>query len=71
MNNEQIIEKLKEWVISNYNKNATAYTSERSFGNFDDCFEDGMTCQRSWDAYEIGLILGMDLEDPKEPEYVY
>lgn len=41
------------------------WTSERSRGNYDDCFYDGYECGRSWLAYEIGALLEMDLEEPK------
>lgn len=59
--------KLKKWVEENYNSRATGWTAERSCGNYDDCFEDGMESGTSWAAYEIGCILGMDLEEPNEP----
>lgn len=64
-----IEEKLKEWVIENYNHEATGYTSLRSFGNTDDVFNDGMECGVSCAAYEVGKILEMDLEEPMEPDY--
>ena len=61
---KMIKEKLKEWVIENYNHEATGYTSLRSFGNADDVFNDGMECGVSCAAYEVGKILEMDLEEP-------
>ena len=63
--------KLKKWVNKNYKSYATGWTAERSRGNYDDCFEDGITSGTSWAAYEVGCILGMDLEDPDEPDYEY
>ena len=56
--------KLKEWVEKNYNSCAVNWTAERSRGNYDDCFSDGSECGTSWAAYEVGQILGMELEDP-------
>lgn len=62
---DKIRKKLEEWVLKNYNQSATGWTSERSFGNCDDCFEDGYQCGESWAAYTIGMILGMELDAPK------
>lgn len=61
---KMIKEKLKEWVTENYNHKATGYTPLRSFGNDDDVFDDGMECGISFAAYEVGKILGMELEEP-------
>ena len=66
MNNE-LREKLEKWVKENYKPHTTGLTYERSEGNCFDCFEDGFTCATSWAAYEIGQILGMELEEPEEP----
>lgn len=63
-----IIEKLKLWVIQNYKQYTTGWTYERSEGNCCDCFYDGMECGTSWAAYEVGQILGMDLEEPESEE---
>ncbi len=63
------IKKLEEWVNQNYDSSKCSWTAERSMGNYDDCFNDGMESQRSWDAYSIGKILGMELEEPEEPTY--
>lgn len=67
--NEYIIKELSNWVIENYKQHTTGWTSQRSTGNYDDCFSDGAECERSWCAYEIGTILGMALEEPDEPDY--
>ena len=64
-----IIEKLKQWVTENYKQYTTGWTYERSEGNYADCFCDGMDCGISWAAYEVGQILGMDLEEPESEEY--
>ena len=60
---------LENWVKENYKQYATGWTAERSASNCDDCFDDGYTSGQSWAAYEIGCILGMELEEPDEPEY--
>lgn len=65
----EFIEKIKKIVEENYDSDECGYTSERSEGNSDDVFSDGESCGRSWLAYEIGLILGMNLEEPVEPKY--
>lgn len=67
MDSNEMISKLKEWVEKKYNAYACGWTVERSRGNFDDCFDDGHTSGKSWAAYEVGKILGMDLEEPEEP----
>lgn len=67
--NEQMIKKLENWVRENYKQYTTSWTAQRSEGNYDDCFSDGMECERSWCAYEVGTILGMDLEEPEDPDY--
>ena len=61
--------RLSTGVNKNYDSNATGWTSERSCGNFDDVFEDGVTSGYAWAACEIGQILGMNLEEPDEPDY--
>lgn len=66
--NEQVMKKLENWVRENYKQYATGWTAQRSEGNCYDCFEDGMECGTSWCAYEIGSILGMELEEPDEPD---
>lgn len=68
---KNIENKLKDWVNKNYKQYSTGWTSERSAGNDADCFDDGMVCGTSCAAYEIGRILGMELEEPDEPEEVY
>lgn len=64
----KIREALEKWVEDNYDPHTTDYTYERSEGNYYDCFEDGYECGTSWAAYEVGRILGMELEEPDEPE---
>jgi hypothetical protein len=66
--NDKMIEQLKNWVTKNYDPHSAGYTYERSEGNYYDCFEDGCECGTSWAAYEVGLILGMELEEPDESD---
>ena len=67
--NEQLIKKLKELVTENYSSSKCGWTSERSMGNYDDCFDEGYECGRSLLSYELGCILEMELEEPDEPNY--
>ena len=64
--NKEMMKKLKEWVENNYNQASTGWTSMRSEGNSFDCFSDGFESGTSWAAYNVGRILGMELEEPDE-----
>lgn len=66
--NNKIREELEKWVKNNYDQRTTGYTYERSEGNYYDCFDDGFTSGTSWAAYEVGCILGMELEEPDVPD---
>ncbi|MDU6995979.1 MAG: hypothetical protein E6356_14050 [Terrisporobacter othiniensis] len=68
MDNE-LIERIKKIVKENYDSSVCGYTSERSQGNSDDVFSDGDEFGSSWLAYDIGCLLGMDLEKPEEPKF--
>ena len=63
-----MIKKLREWVTRSYNVHRFNWTTERSNGNCYDCFQDGYECGNTVAAYEIGGILEMELEEPKELE---
>jgi hypothetical protein len=65
---EDVLKRLEAWVKLSYKQHTTGWTYERSEGNFVDCFQDGYDCAISWAAYEVGLILGMDLEEPDHQE---
>lgn len=65
---ENIIKQIKKIVENNYKPHRCGWTYERSEGYPSDCFDDGYNCGQSWLAYEIGMILGMDLEEPEESE---
>lgn len=67
--NEETLEKIKNLVSENYDSEMCGTTSEWSSGNDDDVFSDGESCGRSWLAYEIGCLLGIELEEPVEPKY--
>ena len=56
---------LENYVEKNYSPVKCGWTSSRSAGNYDDCFEDGYECGISWSAHTIGEILGMELDDPE------
>lgn len=62
---ERIIE-IMELIEREYNSEMCAATPEWSMGNYDDVFDDGYECGKSWLAYKISQILGMDLEEPSE-----
>lgn len=62
------VQKIKELVLTNYDKQICEYTPERSFGNYDDVFNDGYECGQSWLAYSISQILDMDLPEPELPD---
>jgi hypothetical protein len=68
---EEMINKIKEIINSRYSSRKCGWTSQRSEGNYDDCFDDGASYGESWLAHEIGCILGMELEEPEEPDYDY
>lgn len=63
------IEKIKKLIEDRYNSAYCGYTEFRSEGNFSDVFQDGYDCGESQLLYEIGCLLGMELEDPDEQEY--
>ena len=65
----KIIEEIKNKVYENYDSEMCGATSEWSHGNSDDVFSDGESSGKSWLAYEIGCLLGMELEEPQEPKY--
>ena len=60
---------IKDWVNKNYSPRKCGWTSMRSEGNCDDCFNDGYECGVSWAAYELGEILGLELPKPDKPDY--
>ena len=65
----KIREELEKWVKCNYKQYTTGWDYNRSSGNDVDCFDDGYECGTSWAAYTVGCILGMELEEPNEPDY--
>lgn len=69
-NTKKIIEQLKQEVRRNYSPAKCGWTSQRSMGNYDDCFNDGIKCGESYVWYQVGCILGMNLPEPIEPDDV-
>lgn len=63
--------KLEKWVKDNYKHYDTGWTRERSSGDTSECFDDGYESGTSWAAYEIGRILGMELEEPIKSKEKY
>jgi len=63
------LEKLEKLVLENYDSEDCGLTEEYYSGNESDVFNDGKRCGASWLAYEIGCLLGMELEEPEKPEY--
>ena len=68
---DKMINDIKELVKERYSARKCGWTSQRSEGNYDDCFSDGCECGVSSVLYDIGTILGMELEVPDEPDYDY
>lgn len=66
---DDLVQQLKKIIIANYDSYACGYTEERSEGNYTDVFSDGVNNGSSCLAYEIGCLIGLDLEKPKEPKY--
>jgi hypothetical protein len=62
------VDTIKQWVSKTYSPGKGSWTSERSHGNYNDCFDDGFAAGESLAAYHIGILLGMDLEKPHEPD---
>ena len=68
---ENRINEIKGFINNKYSASKCGWTSQRSEGNYDDCFSDGYECGVSSVLYDIGIILGMELEVPDEPDYDY
>lgn len=67
MDNE-LLEKLQQLVKDNYRSYKCGWSYQRSEGNYYDCFEDGQGNGESWLAYQVGCLIGMELEEPDEQE---
>lgn len=59
-----IMADLVTWVTENYDPFCCGWTAARSFGNSAGVFNDGALYARSWDAYNIAMILGMGIAEP-------
>ena len=62
------IKKVEEYIKKTYQPWAMNYSAERSRGNYDDCFYDGMDTGESRACYDIAAILGIPLEEPEDIE---
>ena len=60
MLSKETYEKLIAYIKKNYIHDACDYTSERSYGNYDDVFWDGYSCGESNTLYEIAELLGVE-----------
>ena len=60
------MDELIKYIKENYNPRHCGFTSQRSFGNADDVFEDGVNCGTSSTLWEIGCMLGLELKTPEE-----
>lgn len=65
---EELQNKLIEWVRNNYDPTECGYTPDKSFGDDWGVFYDGFYCGYSTAAYDVDRILGMELEPPEEPK---
>lgn len=61
---EKIIQRLQGWVVENYDPFCCGWTAARSIGNSAGVFNDGALYARSWDAYNVAMILGMAVNEP-------
>ena len=55
------MQELKEYIIKYYNPRALSYTAERSYGNYNDVFEDGYECGLATAIDDIVSILGLEV----------
>lgn len=65
--NEDTLCKLKEWVTENYKRYSTSWGGSRNDDGYG--FSNGQEYARSWAAFDIGNILGMELDAPEAPIY--
>lgn len=66
---KKVLANIKTLIRTVYDSEACGFTEERSSGNDMDVFNDGFKCGQSKLAYQIGVMLNMDLEEPQEPQY--
>ena len=60
--------KIKEYIIRNYNPLHGSFTCNKSgMGGIDDVFDDGISRGHTEMLYDIGIMLGIELEEPEEP----
>ena len=66
---EKLKNRLIEWVKNNYNPEQCGYNPAKSLGDALLIFYDGFYCGHSTAAYEIGRILGVELEKLEETKF--
>lgn len=66
----EIKERLTKWVHENYSPKKCGLNCLDSMGNYGDVFYDGIECGNAWAAYEVGQIIGLELEEPAEQTYL-
>lgn len=66
----EVMARLVEWVKDNYSPRKCGLNCIDSIGNYGDVFSDGMECGTSWAAYDVGRILGLELQEPREAMYI-
>lgn len=60
---EDKIKELKEYIVKYYKPRALSYTAERSYGNYNDVFEDGYECGFATAVADIANILGLEVKE--------
>lgn len=58
---ENKIQELKEYIVKYYKPRALNYTAERSYGNYNDVFEDSYECGLTTAIADIVNILGLEV----------
>lgn len=54
----ELVKKLSKPNLSDNNLNTrTEWTAEKSYGNYDDCFQDGSDCSEAYIALECRAVL--------------
>ena len=58
---ENKIKELKEYIVKYYKPRALSYSALRSWGNYNDVFEDGYECGFATAVADIINILGIEV----------
>lgn len=65
----EMVNKVEEYILKNYDHEHCAKTEQWSEGNYSDVFADGHDAGYAYALWTIGTMLGLKLEEPKEPDY--